>query len=402
MRYLPTLPHTLGSMLLASLSLAVVAQTPILSESPATANAEVAAVSSRGVVFSDIADSAPDRYTIRSGDTLWALSQMFLKSPWRWPELWGMNQSQIANPHRIYPGQVLELVRANGVAHLRMAGSAQRSGALETVRLSPRTRQEALSDLALPTLRPNVIEPFLVEPMVVDATTLSQAARIVAGPDSRVLMTQGDRVYVRGTESTPVLEEVNQGKPFRIFRNATPLKDPVSGEILGYEAQYVGKAVLVRAESSTEIAGKDKKNQTAIVPAAVDIVSTKEEVRVGDRLLPEPERQWLTYTPHAPAVQVDGRIVSVYGTAVSNAAQNQVVAINLGTNHGMEPGHIVSIQKAGATLRDKSDPNRPLMKLPDEHNGLMMVFRTFEAISYALVLEITQPVQVGDRLTNPR
>ena len=223
-----------------------------------------------------------------------------------------------------------------------------------------------------------------------------------AGPDGRVLITKGDRVYVRGSDNTPVLDETNQATPYRIFRNATALKDPISGEILGYEAQYIGKAVLVRGESRTEIIGKDKKSQEAIVPATVDVVTTKEEVRVGDRLLPEPERQWLTYTPHAPAVQVDGRIVSVYGTAVSNAAQNQVVAINLGTNHGIEPGHVVSIQKAGATLSDKSDPNRPLMKLPDEHNGLMMVFRTFDTISYALVLEITHPVQVGDRLTNPR
>lgn len=399
MLHLPTLSQTLGSLMLAGLSLTVAAQNPSQPNSPVPSTTPVA---NSGVPLSDLAETAPERYTIRSGDTLWALSQMFLKSPWRWPELWGMNKAEIANPNRIYPGQVLELVRSDGVAHLRMAGGTARSGTPQTIRLSPRTRQEALSDLALPTLRPNVIEPFLVEPMVVDSATLNNAARIVAGPDSRVLMTQGDRVYVRGSDSTPVLDDTSQAKSFRIFRNATPLKDPASGQVLGYEAQYVGKAVLVRGESRTEVMGSNKKSEEAVVPATIDIVATKEEIRVGDRLLPEPERQWLTYSPHAPAVQVDGRIVSVYGTAVSNAAQNQVVAINLGTNHGIEPGHVVSIQKAGATLRDKSDPNRPLMKLPDEHNGLMMVFRTFDTISYALVLEITQPVQVGDRLTNPR
>ena len=125
-------------------------------------------------------------------------------------------------------------------------------------------------------------------------------------------------------------------------------------------------------------------------------------MRVGDRLLPEPTRQWLTYIPHAPAVKVNGRIVSVYGSAVVNAAQNQVVAINLGTNHGMEVGHVLAIQKDGATLVDKLDPTRPLMKLPDERNGLMMVFRTFDMVSYALVLDITDGVRVGDRLSNPR
>lgn len=399
MRHLSTLPLTLGTLVLASLSFSAGAQDPAPVHTPAPA-ASVATAA--GVALSDLAENAPERYTIRSGDTLWALSQMFLKSPWRWPELWGMNKTEIANPNRIYPGQVLELVHSNGNVHVRLAGNAQRNAPPETIRLSPRTRQEALSDLALPTLRPNIIEPFLVEPMVVDAATLNDAARIVAGPDSRVLMTRGDRMYARSAGSGSMLDGATTNKPYRIFRNATPLKDPASGAVLGYEAQYIGKAVLVHGESSTEVSDKDRKKQTALVPATLDIILAKEEIRVGDRLLPEPERQWLTYTPHAPAVKVDGRIVSVYGTAVANAAQNQVVAINLGTNHGMESGHVLSIQKDGATLTDKSDPTRPLMKLPDEHNGLMMVFRTFDNISYALVLEITHPVRIGDRLTNPR
>jgi hypothetical protein len=400
MAHLSSSPFTLGILTLACLCLTATAQGQNISTPPSTVTAPVAS----GVPLGDLTDSAPDRYTVRSGDTLWSLAQMFLKSPWRWPELWGMNKASIANPDRIYPGQVIELLRANGSAQLRMAGSkgAHPNSPPETIRLSPRTRFETLSDLSLPTLRPDVIEPFLAEPMIVDASTLNSAPRIVAGPDSRVLMTQGDRVYVRGTDSAPLLDDQVKQKQLRIFRNATPLKDPGTGEIVGYEAQYVGKAVLVRGESSTETVSEGKKPQTAIVPATIEIVAAKEEIRVGDRLLPEPERQWLTYTPHAPAVNIEGRILSVYGTAVANAAQNQVVAINLGTQHGIEPGHVVSILKDGATLRDKSDPDRPLMKLPDERNGLMMVFRTFDTISYALVLNISLPVRIGDRLTNPR
>jgi LysM repeat protein len=401
MTNLPNLQVTLGSLILVCLSCTSAAQnqplTPAAPDAPAVAAPVVA-----GVPLSAVADSAPDRYTIRTGDTLWALAQMFLKSPWRWPELWNLNKTEISNPHRIYPGQTLELVRSNGMASLRLAGGGNASATPDTVRLSPRTRYQQLSDLALPSLRPDVIEPFLAEPIVVDADTLRDAPRIVAATDSRVLLTQGDRAYARGAEGTPLLDDQTKQKQFRIFRNATPLKDPGSNEVLGYEAQYIGKAVLVRGETTTEIPSDRQKMQTVIVPASLDIVSAKEEIRVGDRLLPEPERQWLTYTPHAPAVQVQGRIISVYGTAVVNAAQNQVVAINLGTQHGIEPGHVVSILKDGATLRDTSAPGRPLMKLPDEHNGLMMVFRTFNAVSYALVLDISQPVRVGDRFTNPR
>ena len=360
-------------------------------------------VAQRGVPLSDLAANAPDSYTVKSGDTLWAISKLFLKTPWRWPELWGMNLTEIKNPHLIYPGQVLVLERLNGRATLRVAGgepSASASG--DTVRVSPRIRYEALSDVGLPTLRSSAIEPFLAEPVVVDETTLNQAPRIVAGPESRVLLTRGDRAYARGPVDAPLADDQARLKQYRVFRNATPLKDPVTGEILGYEAQYVGKATLVRGETTAQVEAKDKTESTAIVPATIDIIAAKEEMRVGDRLLPEPPRQLQSYTPRAPSGEVNGRIVSVYGSAVVNAAQNQVVAINRGTRDGMEVGHVMAIVKDGARVVDKSDPSRPLMKLPDERNGLLMVFRTFDRVSYALILEITDGVRVGDRLINPR
>jgi hypothetical protein len=199
-----------------------------------------------------------------------------------------------------------------------------------------------------------------------------------------------------------LLDDQRLQKQFRIFRNATPLKDPTTGEVLGFEAQYVGKATLVRGETTAEVQDKDGATSPAIVPATIDIVAAKEEMRVGDRMLPEPPRELRTYTPHAPKDLTDGRIVSVYGSAVVNAAQNQVVAINRGTRDGMEPGLVLAILKDGARVVDKTDESRPLMKLPDERNGLLMVFRTFERVSYALILEITDGVRVGDRLTNPR
>ncbi|MDZ7890800.1 MAG: LysM domain-containing protein [Rhodoferax sp.] len=372
---------------------------PITSEQRQTA----AAVAQKGVPLSELAANAPDRYTIKSGDTLWGISTLFLKSPWRWPELWGMNLEDIKNPHRIFPGQILLLERNNGVATLRLANAVgTANSAPDTVRLSPRTRSENLPDFALPTLRTSVIEAFLAEPMIVDEAGLEGAARIVATQEERVLLGRGDRAYARGTE-TPLLDNQNKEQLFRVFRNAKPLKDPGTGEVLAYEAQYVGKAVLARSESTSEVNGSDGKVQSVVVPATIDIVSAKEEMRVGDRLIPEPPKQFTSYTPRAPEARVNGRIVSVYGsTSIVNASQNQVVAISLGKRDGIESGHVLAIQKDGARVVDRSDPSRPLMKLPDERNGILMVFSSYERVSYALILEISDSVRIGDRLINPR
>ena len=390
-----------GAMACTWLHSPVLAQNfPITPGQRATANQ----VAQTGVPLSELAANAPDSHTVKAGDTLWAISGLFLKGPWRWPELWGMNLSEIRNPHLIYPGQRLVLERKDGRATLRLAGSGSADGIppTETSRVSPRTRYEILGSGPLPALKAHLIEPFLAEPIVVDEAGLASAPRIVAALDGRVLLTRGDRAYARGESGNPMLDAAGKQQEFRIFRNATPLKDPSSGEILGYEAQYVGKALLARGETTTEVTDKEGKTTSDITPATIDIVAAKEEMRVGDRLLPEPPRELLSYSPRAPAANIAGRIVSVYGSAVVNAAQNQVVAINLGNRDGIENGHVMAILKDGARMVDKTDTARPMMKLPDERNGLLMVFRTFDRVSYALVLDITSGVRVGDRLVSPR
>ena len=372
---------------------------PITSTQKATAEQ----VAQMGVPVGDLAPNAPDTYTVKRGDTLWAISGMFLKSAWRWPELWGMNLQDVRNPHRIYPGQQLYLEKKDGRATLRMRAASVDGPPTETLRVSPRTRYESLADGALPTLRSNLIEPFLAEPIIVDEATLLAAPRIVATRESRVLLSRGDRAYARG-EGTAVLTG-DKGTPFeyRVFRNATPLKDPVTNVVLGYEAQYVGKAELVRGETTRPGIGKDGKAQTDIIPATIDIVAAKEEMRVGDRLLPEPPRQLLSYTPRAPEQAVDGVIVSVYGSAVRNAAQNQVVVINKGTAEGVQSGYVMAIITDGERVVDSTvKGSKTPIKLPDERNGLLMVFRPFEHLSYALILEIKDGVKIGDRVTNPR
>ena len=372
---------------------------------PVTATQRTTAVqvANAGIPLSDISPNAPDEHTVKRGDTLWAISGLFLKQAWRWPELWGMNLQDIKNPHLIYPGQKLYLERLNGRASLRTRQSANGEIPTEVIRLSPRTRYESLARDALPTLNSQFIEPFLAEPVIVDENGLNSAPRIVAAQEGRVLLTRGDRAYARGPSDAALVDDATKKqKAYRVFRDATPLKDPVTGEILGYEAQYVGKAVLARGESTQESTNKEGKIQIDIVPATIDIIAAKEEMRVGDRLLPEPEPQLLSYVPRAPSEGVEGRIVSVYGSAVVNAAQNQVVVVNLGTRDGIESGHVMAILKDGARLIDKTDPARTALKLPDERNGLLMVFRTFEKLSYALVLDITDGVKIGDRLTDPR
>jgi len=386
-------------------------------------------VAQAGVPLSDLAPNAPDSYLIKSGDTLWAISNMFLRSPWRWPELWGMNLQEISNPHLIYPGQQLVLDKTSGRAVLRNASDtapgapaastepatapattsdAAPSAAsgdelpVGTIRLSPRTRYEPFGG-ALTALKIGAIEAFLTEPLIVEEKELDAAARIVATQEDRVMLSRGDRAYVRGPVYAPVMDDRAKTQYFRIFGNTKPLKDPDTNEVLGYEAQFVGRAALVRSEMTEETVGSDGKPSTSRVPATIDIVESRDEIFVGYRLLPVPERQFSNYVPHAPTGTVKGRIVSIYGnSAVVNASQNQVVVVSRGRRDGIEPGHVMAILKNGPRMIDPTDPTRPLIKLPNERNGLLMVFKTFEKLSYALILDITEGVQIGDRLAAPQ
>ena len=407
MKHLSTLPATsaLSALaILAALGVVPAAQAqnyPITAGQRATANQ----VAQDGIALSELAPNAPDQYTVKAGDTLWAISGMFLKSPWRWPELWGMNLQDIRNPHLIFPGQNLYLEKANGRARLstrRSDASGDGPAGIETVKVKPRTRIESLQDTAIPTLKNHLIEPFLAEPLVVGELTLSQAPRIVSTQEDRVLLSRGDRAYALGSEGQPLRAGPGLTRDFRVFRNAVPMKDPVSGEILGYEAQYVGQVELARGESLRTDVAADGKTTAVLVPATIDIISAKEELRTGDRLLPEPPRQLRSYTPRAPVVPVDARIVSIYGSAVIMATQNQVVAINKGSGDGLEVGDVLSILKYGQVVVDKTTDAKQTLQLPDESVGLMMIFRTFERVSYGLVLEVSDGVKVGDRLVNPR
>ena len=335
-------------------------------------------VAQLGVPLSALAANAPDTYTVKRGDTLWDISSIFLTSPWRWPELWGMNKEQIANPHLIYPGQMLRLVKIDGRARLELAGSE--AGAGDIVKLSPTVRDLGGEREAISSIPNRIIEPFLSRPTIISPDELDKFARIVATQDQRVHVGLGDTAYARGIAD----EKVDK---YAIFRPARPLYDPDDVERkrpIAYEAFYLGVGQLTR--------GGDV--------ATLRILESKEEIGVGDRLAPVTRIPVINYVPRSPEQPIDGRIVSIYSGLTETGTQS-IVALNRGARHGMQVGYVVALLDTGETIRDRTSDRREYIKLPDERIGHMFVFRVFDEISYALVLRVTKPVKVGDRFTQP-
>jgi hypothetical protein len=351
---------------------------PITGEQRSTAQR----VATAGVPLSELAPNAPDSHTVRRGDTLWGISGIFLKRPWRWPELWGMNLEQIRNPHLIYPGQVLYLDTSDGRARLRMGRP------VGDLKLSPQARSTPLDNGAIASIEFRLIEPFLNDAIIFEADEIASAPRIVAAQEGRVLLTQGDLAYVRGP--------IDRTAGYRIFREARPLRDPGTGEVLGYEAKHVGAIELLREGESRPgtAAGSD------LVPATFRVNAVKSEAGVGDRLAPALVRDYSNYAPRAPEGEVNGQLVSIYGDALT-AGQNQIVALNRGERDGLQRGHVLALWRAGERVVDRTDPARSMMKLPDERHGLLFVFRVFNRMSYALILSVQEPVRPGDRFTQP-
>jgi hypothetical protein len=340
-------------------------------------------VAQAGIPLSELAPNAPDSHIVKRGDTLWDISKLFLKSPWRWPELWGMNMEQIRNPHLIYPGQILVLERIGDRARLRIGEPVG-----DNLRLSPRVRGTDLGTNPISSIPFHLIEPFLNEAMIFDKNELETAPRIVATQEGRVLLGRGETAYVRG--------DLGTNTAYRVFREPRPLLDPTTREVLGFEAAYVGTADYIRAGETRP--GADGKSE--IVPATFRISTLRLEAGVGDRLAPVPMREFTNYMPHPPQNPIGGQIVSIYGEGL-NAGQNQIVALNKGERDGLERGHVLALWRDGAQAVDSTDPRRPVMKLPDERHGLLFVFRVFDRMSYALILKVQEPVKPGDRFTQP-
>jgi LysM domain len=322
-----------------------------------------------------LVDNPPDRHVVVRGDTLWGISGKFLKEPWRWPEIWNMNREEIKNPHLIYPGQVVYLDRSGKTPRLRLGKPVKSGGG--TVKLQPHIYSDPVQQ-AIPSIPPNQIEPFLSQPLVVEQGELDSVPRIVAGPEYRGMMGNGDQAFATAIPDASVVR-------WNIFRPGKPLIDPETGATIGYEAFFLGNANLVQPGE----------------PAALQITVAKEEIMRGDRLIPAPPVNIISYVPHRPDNQVAARVMTIYG-GVNEGGRASIVSLNRGKNDGLEIGHVLALfRNRIASAIDQDTMRRVDTPIPEERYALVFVFRVFNGVSYALVLESSKPVTVGDYARNP-
>jgi nucleoid-associated protein YgaU len=309
--------------------------------------------------------NAPDRYVVVKGDTLWDISGKFLKDPWKWPQIWGMNKAEIKNPHWIYPGDVIVLDRSSGTPRLAL----QQGGASRTVKLSPKIRNDGSTEAGIPAIPASTINAFISQPFVMDENALNNAPRILGAQEDRMVLGAGDQVYATsGTDSSV--------SNWKVLRPGKVLKDPETGAVLGYEVMYLG-------EARTEQAGD---------PQRLRITRSSEEIQKGDRLIPANDTYSFRYVPHAPAREIKGQVISAYG-GVAEIGQYGTVVLNKGERDGLDEGTVLAVYKKGNII-DK-------IQLPDARTGLVMVYRVFDKVSYALVMQTNRPVNLLDVVRNP-
>jgi len=352
----------------------------------------------------------PDRHVVVKGDTLWGISAKFLKDPWQWPKVWKLNRKQIKNPHLIYPGDVVFLDMSSGSPQLKLLR--------ETITLQPGAVEEPQDREVISTIPLSVIAPFLSQPLIIEKDQLVTSPRIIAAQDDRVALSPGTRVYINKIEE-------GDGLNWYVYRPAESLVDPDTKEILGVEATYLGDARITKYGE----------------PASADISKAKEEIFTKDRLVPTGDEVITNFVPHAPDSLMSGRIINIYG-GLAEAGPQSIVSINRGTADGIEVGHVLAINRYGRVIKDpeykeenksssklkelnfdvmhnaegkpivnfKKTPENTagklalepgMVKLPDERIGLLMVFRVFDRISYALVMQASQPINKLDAVTTP-
>jgi len=333
-----------------------------------------------------LAENAPDRYVVVKGDTLWGISGKFLKDPWRWPDIWGLNKEEIKNPHWIYPGDVLVLDFTGKTPHLRKEGSGASAGdgsdaewRLMEAKLNPTIRRQTLATGAISSIPASSIQPFLVRPLVVGEEELNSAPTLVAGPENRVVLSAGDTAFAKG-----VVWEAQAG--WSVFRPGRTLSDPDTNEVLGREAVYLGDAQISEfGEVSTVL-----------------LTKAVQEIAPGDRLAKTPPARALSYVPHAPASSIKGRVIAGPNDSVSEIGSKEIVIINRGSREGMEIGHVLALyrDRPSVTPANAVDPKEKI-KLPAERYGMIFIFRVFDKVSYGLVLNSTRPVNVFDVVQTP-
>jgi hypothetical protein len=366
----------------------------------------------------ELAPDAPQTYVVQPGDTLWSVAGRFLREPWRWPEVWQANPG-VSNPNRIYPGDVLELDYQGGSPRIR---SSRGDGGMRTVKLSPRVRVTEL-DRAIPTIPVNAVAPFLSRPVVTEAREIDDAPYVVGFPDGRLLAGAGGNIFVRSILSA-------ESDRYEVLRPGQALRDPDTNRLLGFEATYIGSARIERLGD----------------PATLTMTRTQQQVAIGDRVRPATDDQPIrSFFPQPAPAGLQGKIVSVLN-GVSQIGQYDVVVLSRGSRQGVEVGHVFEVYRGGDIRRDpvrnkrtdwnwrnespldtsfwygdweldgwdrdKPAPNVPLHRravrkndtyiVPDSRSGVVMVFRIFPEVSFALVMSATQAMHVGEIVAPPR
>ncbi|MEX2517128.1 MAG: LysM peptidoglycan-binding domain-containing protein [Gammaproteobacteria bacterium] len=339
----------------------------------------------------------PGGYTVVRGDTLWDISGRFLEEPWQWPSIWEVNP-QIENPHLIYPGDVISLTYRDG----RPVLSVNRGS--RYVKLSPEIRSSELSD-AIPSIPIDAIQPFLSQPLIVSADEMSSWPYVFSSEDQRLISGSGNRVYVRG-----LAEDADETR-YSIYRKGPAYRVKgadgryADGEILGYPALYIGDATIEKFGD----------------PASAKIVNSEREILAGDRLLPYAEGERIRdFIPKMPGSEISGQVVSVID-GVSEIGQYQVVVLSVGNNDGVETGNMLGVYQSGIMVRDnvtddvRTDDRKSKyetdffrlsqnkgepVELPEEYAGAVMVFRVFDKVSYALVMQTAKPLHIYDSVRN--
>jgi hypothetical protein len=331
-----------------------------------------------GVSSSVVRADAPKSYTVKRGDTLWDIASLFLKDPWLWPEVWIINP-QVENPHLIYPGDTLALAYgANGAPQIRLTSGG-------AARLNPRLRSSPL-DGAIPTLPYSAIAAFLSKPTVLTKDQIKKAPSVLAFREKHMIGGSTNEIYVRNLNAPA-------NTRFAVVHVGPPLRDPDNGDVLGYEGIYTATASVLTTSN----------------PSKAVLTDSARETLEGDKLIAADTQAPLNFVLSSPPANLNGRIISVVdGTYL--IGQYQVVVINRGSRHGVVPGNIMAIDQAGEVVRDRTGRRGfgsfvgmggPKVKLPDERAGTLLVFRTFDRLSYGLVVGASSEIHVADYVRNP-
>lgn len=340
------------------------------------------------VAFADelaINENVPDVYVVVKGDTLWDISQMFLQDPWKWQEIW-YNNPQIENPHLIYPGDVIALVMIDGQQRITVVNRGDNANTLRittdqaengVVKLRPTARITPILG-AIPAIPREYVEGFLSGNRILATDELRSAPYIVSGIEGRLLLAAGDRVYARG--------EFNSELPvYQIYRIGEAYRDPNTREQLGFEAIELGTARIEELQGDI---------------ATFELERSRQQIAIEDRILPSDQSLLESvFYPSEPPAGLNGEVIDVADGGVEFIGQFDIVLLNVGNRENVQPGNVFRVMRAGDRVRDPVTNER--LQLPDEDGGLVMVFRTFDKMSYGLVLNAKLPMRIGDAIVNP-